>query len=157
MDISSLNPQKGSEFFQRFSVPSSSRFQLGLHEEFVSQNWLIFDRVLNPASVDAPVLLIRIPVLNYPIYLDNLAPAFIHNVWTMVAAAILVVFAESALRHAHVIARRIASVMRHTMLDREHESGNRIEAMVTLACLKATDTPQSLLARVSEPATVAAE
>ena len=71
--------------------------------------------------------------------------------------SILVVFAESALRHAHVIARRIASVMRHTMLDREHESGNRIEAMVTLACLKTTDTPQSLLARVSEPATVAAE
>ncbi|MBI2679704.1 MAG: ATP-binding cassette domain-containing protein [Candidatus Solibacter usitatus] len=53
----------------------------------------IFDRVLNPSSVDAPVLLIRIPVLDFPIYLDNLTPAFIHNVWTMVAAAILVVFA----------------------------------------------------------------
>ena len=53
----------------------------------------IFDRVLNPASVDAPVLLIRIPVLNFPIYLDNLTPSFIHNVWTMVAVAILVVFA----------------------------------------------------------------
>jgi hypothetical protein len=71
--------------------------------------------------------------------------------------SIIVVFAEKALRHAHVIVRRIASVMRHTMLDREHEKDGRIEAAVTLASLKATDTVQSLLARVCEPATVAAE
>jgi GGDEF domain-containing protein len=71
--------------------------------------------------------------------------------------SIIVVFAEKALRHAHVIVRRIASVMRHTMLDREHENGGRVEAAVTLATLKATDTVQSLLARVCEPATVAAE
>jgi len=71
--------------------------------------------------------------------------------------AIVVVFAESALRHAHVVARRIASVMRHTVLDREHADDNRLEPTVTLASLKATDTPQSLLARVSEAATVAAE
>jgi hypothetical protein len=43
------------------------------------------------------------------------------------------------------------------MLDREHENDGRAEATVTLASLKATDTPQSLLARVCEPATVAAE
>ena len=71
--------------------------------------------------------------------------------------AITVVMTESALRHSHVIARRIASVMRHTMLDREREGGSRMDAMVTLASLKSTDTPQSLLARVSEPATAAAE
>jgi hypothetical protein len=71
--------------------------------------------------------------------------------------AITVVFAESALRHSHVIARRIASVIRHTMLDREREDGVRMEAMVTLASLKSTDTPQSLLARVTESATAAAE
>jgi GGDEF domain-containing protein len=71
--------------------------------------------------------------------------------------AITVVMAESALRHSHVIARRIASVMRRTMLDRESEDGSRVDAMVTLASLKATDTPHSLLARVSEPATAAAE
>jgi hypothetical protein len=47
--------------------------------------------------------------------------------------------------------------MRHTMLDREHENGSRVEAMVTLACLKATDTAPSLLARVSETPAVAAE
>ena len=71
--------------------------------------------------------------------------------------AITVVMTESALRHSHVIARRIASVMRHTMLDREREGGSHMDAMVTLASLKSTDTPQSLLARVSEPATAAAE
>ena len=71
--------------------------------------------------------------------------------------AITVVFAESALRHSHVIARRIASVIRHTMLDHERPDGSRLEAMVTLASLKSTDTPQSLLARVSESATAAAE
>jgi hypothetical protein len=70
--------------------------------------------------------------------------------------AVTVVFTESALRHTHVIARRIASVMRHTMLDSERPDGTRIEAMVTLASLKSTDTPQSLLARVSEQATAAA-
>ena len=69
--------------------------------------------------------------------------------------AITVVMAESALRHSHVIARRIASVLRHTMLDLEN--GHRMEAMVTLASLKSTDSPQSLLARVSECATAAAE
>jgi len=71
--------------------------------------------------------------------------------------AITVVMAESALHHAHVIARRIASVMRHTMLDNERADGSRMEATVTLASLKPTDSPHSLLARVSEPTTAAAE
>jgi hypothetical protein len=71
--------------------------------------------------------------------------------------AITVVMTESALRHSHVIARRIASVIRHTMLDSERADGSRIEATVTLASLKSTDSPQSLLARVSEPVIMAAE
>jgi len=71
--------------------------------------------------------------------------------------AITVVMAESALHHAHVIARRIASVMRHTMLDNERAEGSCMEATVTLASLKPTDSPHSLLARVSEPTTAAAE
>ena len=52
----------------------------------------IFDRVLDPASVDAPVLLFKIPVLNHPVYLGDFMPAAFHNVWTMVAASILAVF-----------------------------------------------------------------
>jgi subfamily B ATP-binding cassette protein MsbA len=52
----------------------------------------IFDRVLNPATADAPVLLCTIPILKRQIYLNSLMPASIHNVWTMVAIGILSVF-----------------------------------------------------------------
>ncbi len=52
----------------------------------------IFDRVLNPASADAPVLLLTIPILKRQVYLNGLMPVSIHNVWTMVAVGILSVF-----------------------------------------------------------------
>jgi len=52
----------------------------------------IFDRVLNPASADAPVYLFTIPGWNHQVYLDNFMPMAIHNVWTMVAVGILAVF-----------------------------------------------------------------
>ena len=52
----------------------------------------IFDRVLNPASAEAPVLLATIPILRHKVYLSELMPASIHNVWTMVAVGILAVF-----------------------------------------------------------------
>jgi subfamily B ATP-binding cassette protein MsbA len=50
----------------------------------------VFDRVLDPSSVDAPVLLGRFA--GQELYLHHLVPAAIHNIWTMVAAAILGVF-----------------------------------------------------------------
>lgn len=73
--------------------------------------------------------------------------------------SILIVFSGTALRSAHVVARRIASVLRQTMLTSENGDGrhNRIDPTVTLAALKATDTVESLLARVSEPVPVAAQ
>src|SRR6202163_177125 len=52
----------------------------------------IIDRVLNPRSVEAPVLLVRIPIFGHRIFLSDLMPASIHNVWTMVAVGILAVF-----------------------------------------------------------------
>lgn len=52
----------------------------------------IFDRVLNPQSAEAPVLLFTIPVLKVPIYLHTFMPAAIHNIWTMVAIGIVAVF-----------------------------------------------------------------
>jgi len=52
----------------------------------------VFDRVLNPTSAEAPVALVKIPVLNYTIYLNGLMPPSIHNVWVMVAIAILGAF-----------------------------------------------------------------
>jgi PleD family two-component response regulator len=72
--------------------------------------------------------------------------------------SILLVFSGTGLRHAHVVARRIASVLRHTMLLSESAEGGqvRIDPSVTLAALKANDTVESLLARVSEPEPVAA-
>jgi GGDEF domain-containing protein len=61
--------------------------------------------------------------------------------------SIFAVFTETNLREAHVIARRIASVLKNTMVapDRQRAS---IDAAVTLATLKPTDNVESLLARV---------
>jgi hypothetical protein len=61
--------------------------------------------------------------------------------------SIFAVFTETDLRAAHVVARRIASVLKNTTMapDRKHIG---IEAAVTLATLKATDSVDSLIARV---------
>ena len=69
--------------------------------------------------------------------------------------SILTVFTATDLRAAHVVVRRLASVLKHTMLrlerDRPPPGPN-----VTLATLKSTDTMFTLMARVT-PRTVAAE
>ncbi|MBM3783990.1 MAG: ATP-binding cassette domain-containing protein [Acidobacteria bacterium] len=52
----------------------------------------IFDRVLNPSSPEQDVRLFDVPLLNHTIYLNDLVPSSIHNVWTMTAAAILTAF-----------------------------------------------------------------
>ena len=52
----------------------------------------IFDRVLDPASPDVPVEIIKLPIWNTPIYLHDLAPPGFSNVWSIVAFAILAVF-----------------------------------------------------------------
>lgn len=63
--------------------------------------------------------------------------------------SILVTFAETDLRHAHVVARRLASVLQHTMLS----TGQRqpVAPGVTLAARKSTDDLSSLLSRVLAP------
>jgi GGDEF domain-containing protein len=73
--------------------------------------------------------------------------------------SILLVFSETALQSAHIVARRIASVLRHIMLVCEGPDGRavRVDPTITLAVLKGTDTVESLLARVSEPPSVAAQ
>jgi hypothetical protein len=60
----------------------------------------------------------------------------------------LVVFTETDLRTAQVIARRLSSVMRHTAYDKR-ETGRR-EPTVTVATLQPWDTAQSLLARLAD-------
>jgi hypothetical protein len=61
--------------------------------------------------------------------------------------SVIVVFAETDLRTAHMIARRLSSVMRHTI-------GGKREAqsvpVVTVATMLPSDTAKSLLARLSD-------
>jgi hypothetical protein len=67
--------------------------------------------------------------------------------------SIVVVFAETDLRNAHMIARRLSSVMKHTI----HASrGSRVEPDVSVATLLANDSAKSILARLTEQARRAA-
>ncbi len=61
--------------------------------------------------------------------------------------SIFAVFTETDLRAAHVVARRIASVLKNTMLAPDRKKTG-IEAAVTLATLKSTDSVNSLIARI---------
>jgi hypothetical protein len=67
--------------------------------------------------------------------------------------SIVVVFAETDLRNAHMIARRLSSVMKHT-IHAKRES--RVEPDVTVATLLATDSAKSILARLTTEARRAA-
>jgi hypothetical protein len=59
--------------------------------------------------------------------------------------SVLVVFAETDLRGAHAIARRLSSVMRHTS---HGKRSGRSEPVVSVASLSPSDSPASLLARL---------
>ena len=52
----------------------------------------VFDRVLQPDPPDSPVPLFTIPLFQHTVYLQDFLPAAIHNVWTMVAVAIVATF-----------------------------------------------------------------
>jgi hypothetical protein len=62
--------------------------------------------------------------------------------------SIFTVFTETDLRAAHVVTRRIASVLKKVMLAADGKAGT--EPAVTLATLKPSDTTDSLIARVVE-------
>jgi hypothetical protein len=67
---------------------------------------------------------------------------------------ILIAFGQTDLRSAHLVARRIAAALRNTMLA---PNPLLVEAHVTLATLKGTDTRDSLMRRVNGGEVVAAE
>jgi hypothetical protein len=67
--------------------------------------------------------------------------------------SVVIVFAETDLKTAHMIARRLSSVMRHTSHGKRDA---RAEPVVTLATLEPKDSAKSLLARLSEEACRAA-
>jgi hypothetical protein len=60
---------------------------------------------------------------------------------------ILVAFTETDQRAAHVVARRIASVLKHTTLLAGYDR-RQLDPTVTIAAFKRQDTPGTLLARV---------
>ena len=57
----------------------------------------IFDRVLAPDAQDSTVALFTLPLLRYTVHLDQLLPAWIHNVWTVVAVFVIGVTLSKAL------------------------------------------------------------
>jgi hypothetical protein len=61
--------------------------------------------------------------------------------------SIFAVFTETDLRAAHVIARRIASILKNTMLAPERKPQG-MDTAVTLATLRPTDSVDTLIARV---------
>jgi hypothetical protein len=67
--------------------------------------------------------------------------------------SVIVVLAETDLRTAHMIARRLSSVIRHTTHDKRDA---RSEPVVTLATLQPSDSANSLLARLHDQARRAA-
>ena len=67
--------------------------------------------------------------------------------------SVIVAFAETDLRTAHMIARRLSSVMRHTSNGKREA---RSEPSVTIASLLPSDNAGSLLARLHEEAQRAA-
>lgn len=60
--------------------------------------------------------------------------------------AIVIVFAEADLRNAHAIARRLTSVLRHTMYSTKGDQ--RLDPQVTVATLKPGDTASAILRRL---------
>lgn len=67
--------------------------------------------------------------------------------------SVIIVFAETDLRNAHMIARRLSSVMRHTSHGKRDV---RAEPIVTVATLMPNDSAKSLLARLYDEAQRAA-
>jgi hypothetical protein len=63
--------------------------------------------------------------------------------------AVVIAFAETERKTAHLIARRLSSVMRHTSHGKRDA---RAEPVVTVAMLEPRDSAKSLLARLSEEA-----
>jgi len=67
--------------------------------------------------------------------------------------SLIIAFAETDLRNAHMIARRLSAVMRHTS---HGKRDTRAEPLVTVATLLPHDSAKSLLARLTDEAQRAA-
>jgi GGDEF domain-containing protein len=68
--------------------------------------------------------------------------------------AVLMVFTETELQEAHLVARRIATMLKKTMLVGDRRASHPPTG-ITLATLKADDTPETLLRRIGSRAVAA--
>jgi hypothetical protein len=73
---------------------------------------------------------------------------------TLDGGGILIVFAETSLRNAQMVARRFTSVLKHTMMSPEGEQ--RLEPQVSLVALMPNDTADAILSRLDQEAQRAA-
>jgi hypothetical protein len=64
--------------------------------------------------------------------------------------AIVIAFADTGVRNAHAIARRMASVLKHTALGARRE--RRLDPHVAVTALQASDSAAALLARLQDDA-----
>lgn len=92
-----------------------------------------FDRTSARTSLDAARILSRL--------MRRMDFAALQSDGSIIAA-----FAETDLRMANVIVRRLASVLKHTMLGADDNS--RVDPHVTLATLKANDSAEAVLKRL---------
>jgi hypothetical protein len=70
--------------------------------------------------------------------------------------SVLIGFVGTDLREAHVVARRIATALKHTMITPDLDR-RAVSPAVTLATLKPRDNLYSMMARISAYPSVAAE
>jgi subfamily B ATP-binding cassette protein MsbA len=57
----------------------------------------VVDRVLEPRAADSALALVRLPFLDYTIYLNSFFPSGMQHVWTVFAVSVLVIFAVKGL------------------------------------------------------------
>jgi subfamily B ATP-binding cassette protein MsbA len=104
-----------------------------------------FDRVLHP-KILGPVLLFKIPYLNRSVYLDQFLPVSLHNIFTMVAVAILIAaLGKAAFEYAgdylvHYVGFAVISDLRNQVYEkvirqsvrffRDHSTGKLMSAIV---------------------------
>ncbi len=120
----------GSAFDREFSAAITDSASRGAG---LSAARFMFDQSSERAHYDAARILSRL--------MRRFDFATLQNDGSIVAA-----FAETDLREAHVIARRIASVVKHTMHAARREAP--VDPHVSIATLLAKDTPDSLMARL---------
>jgi subfamily B ATP-binding cassette protein MsbA len=106
----------------------------------------IFDQVLNPQADGKGVPLFTIPVIHYTVDLARILPSAIHNVWTMVAVAIMTVsIGKAVFEYAgdylvHYIGFAVISDLRNQVYEkiirqstrffRDHSTGKLMSAIV---------------------------